>query len=80
MKKLIIDCLTKKEQWLDLTPQEELQRLSDIQEETKRRQDGTKKALLRASIELREMKQNPIFDAFDIATKQAEIDTLKSLI
>lgn len=80
MKKIIVDCQKRTEQILDMTPQEELLRLDDTQEENKRKQSENKKALLRASIELREMKQNPIFDVFDIATKQAEIDALQKAL
>lgn len=77
MRRLIIDCQTKKESWQDLTPDEEAEALT--QPDPDRR--GVKALFLRLSLELKEMKANPlIFDADDIKAKQAELDKVKELL
>lgn len=82
MRRLIIDCEKKQEIWRDLTPQEEAARLAEIEamqlELERQRVEGRRKAFLRTSLELREMRQNrDVFSDVEIAEKQAELDGLR---
>lgn len=82
MERVTIDCMTGKEIRVRLSAQEESARLTESQEmreETDRQKVKEKrKAFLRTSLELREMKLNPlIFSVSDIAEKQAELDALR---
>lgn len=83
MKKLVVDCLYGKTEYIDLTPEEEAIRLAEIQaaleqvEKDKVKQG--KRQLITALAELREMKQNKdVFTDEDIAEKEAEADALKA--
>ena len=82
MRRLIIDCSKKEEVWQDLTPQEESVRVAEIQaaqlELDRQKVKDKRKAFLRASTELREMRQNrDVFSDAEIAEKQAELDGLR---
>lgn len=81
MQRLEIDCQTKKEIYIDLTPDEETNHLQEsdqrrilaaIEHRQQRRQE-----MLQVMLELREMKlRAAIFTAQEIATKQAQVDAL----
>lgn len=82
MRRLIIDCEKKEEIWRDLTPQEEAARLAEIQaielELDKQKVKDKRKAFLRVSLELREMRQNrDVFSDAEIAERQGELDSLR---
>lgn len=82
MKKIIIDCQKRVEQILDMTSQEENQYNTEtqqaIEKENKEKDKRNKSAFLRASLELKEMKLNPLsFSIVDIAEKQVEVDEIK---
>ena len=82
MRRLIIDCQKKEENWQELTPSEEVERLAETEraKAEKRAEDRktAKAQLIKALAELREMKLNvAIFDIQDITAKQNEVDGLK---
>lgn len=82
MERVTIDCVTGKEIRVRLSAQEESARLAEAQaallETDRQKVKERRKAFLRTSLELREMKLNPlIFNASEIAEKQAELDALR---
>jgi hypothetical protein len=85
MQRLIIDCAKKEEVWQDLTAQEEAARLTEsqvaIDNEIAEGKKRSKTQLIKALMELREMRQNrDVFTDVDIGEKQAEIDELKTKV
>jgi len=80
-QRLEIDCQTKKEVYIDLMPDEEINHLQETNQRRifaaieRRRQ--CRQEMLQAMVELREMNlHSTVFSAQEIAAKQAEVDAL----
>lgn len=81
MQRLEVDCQTKKEDYIDLTSDEETTHIQEtdqrrifaaIERRRQRRQE-----MLQVMVELREMKlRAAIFTVQEIAAKQAQVDAL----
>lgn len=83
MQKVEISCRSRRPVYTNLSPEEEIDRLQEIEREKTRQAVEVRKTLKRqllvALTELREMRQNrDIFSDEDLAEKQAEIDKLKA--
>jgi len=81
MQRLEIDCQTKKEVYVDLTPDEETNHLQEANQRRilaaleRRRQ--RRQEMLQAMLELREMNfRATVFTVQEIAAKQAAVDAL----
>ncbi len=82
MQKLVVDCSGGKIEYIELTPDEESQRLVEIQagldKAEKDRIKNDKQRLLTALVELREMKLNKdVFTDEDVAEKEFEVSALQ---
>lgn len=83
MQKVEISCRSRRPVYTNLSPEEEIDRLQEIEREKTRQAVEVRKTLKRqllvALTELREMRQSrDVFDDDDLAEKQAEIDKLKA--
>lgn len=82
MQRLEIDCQNGQKTWIDLALKEETilenERQSNVQKALLENKLVTKRNLVQALLELREIRQNQdIFSNDDIAEKQSEINKLK---
>lgn len=85
MERVIVDCREGTAQVVALSVEEEAAHLAEIetiQERIKRdKVKAAKQELLKALVELREMKQNKdVFADEDIVEKEAEVDALRAKV